>query len=96
MEYPDGSFTQPKLKPAWMGKKHLQCGELQQSLTATKLILGWVLAALQPGAGEQLGGAGYGRAPGVQGALLELMQLMLPCCMRACGKPGPCGASGRV
>lgn len=67
VEYPDGSFTQPKLKPAWMGKKHLQCGELQQSLTATKLILGWVLAALQPGAGEQLGGSGYGRAPGGAG-----------------------------
>lgn len=64
VEYPDGSFTQPKLKPAWMGKEHLQCGEHQQSLTATRLILGWVLAALQPGAGKQLGGSRDGRAPG--------------------------------
>lgn len=63
VEYPDGSFTQPKLKPAWMGKKRLQCGELQQYLTTTKLILGWVLAALQPGAGKHLGGSQYGRAP---------------------------------
>lgn len=82
VEYPDGSFTQPKLKPAWMGKKHLQCGELQQSLTATRPILGWLLAAPQPGAGEQLGGSRYGRAPGGAEALLELMQLILPCCTR--------------
>lgn len=27
VEYPDASFTQPKPKPAWMGKKHLQRGE---------------------------------------------------------------------
>lgn len=64
MEYPDGSFTQPKLKPAWMGKKQLKYGEPQQYLTATKLILGWVLAALQPGHGKHLGGSQHGRAPG--------------------------------
>lgn len=76
MEYPDGSFTQPKLKPAWMGKKHLQCGQLQQSLTATKLILGWVLAALQ---GNQQGSTwvdpSMAELLGMQRALLE--QLML-------------------
>lgn len=27
VEYLDASFTQPKPKPAWMGKKHLQSGE---------------------------------------------------------------------
>lgn len=27
VEYPDALFTQPKPKPAWMGKKHPQRGE---------------------------------------------------------------------
>lgn len=27
VEYTDASFTQSKPKPAWMGKKYLQCGE---------------------------------------------------------------------
>lgn len=82
MEYPDGSFIQPKLKPAWMGKKHLQCGELQKSLTATKLILGWVLAALQPGAESTWVDPSMAELLGMQRALLELMQLMLSRCMR--------------
>ena len=55
MEYPDASFMQPKPKPAWMGKKHLQHGELSLSLTAAKLTLGWVLAASSPQMGKHLG-----------------------------------------
>lgn len=54
VEYPDASFTQPKPKPAWMGKKHLQHGETWLSVTVAKLI-GLGAGSLSASNGKVLG-----------------------------------------